>query len=76
MWLRNQDALFTVKNTQVDIQMPDKNLVMTEQGFSLSQFQKQTGIRARVRTHKPQRNYTSFCEQYRTQFLKHSFHKP
>jgi hypothetical protein len=70
LWLRYQDALFTLKNAQVDIQMPDKYLVIPEQAFSLSQFKKQTGLRARVRTHKPERNYTSFCEQYRTQILK------
>jgi len=61
-WFKGRSVSFQVKDEQVMIRYSDKPFVMDSGDFSLSRFERVTGLRAGMRTHKPLRGLPSFIE--------------
>jgi hypothetical protein len=61
-WFKGRSVSFQVNDEQVIIRYSDKPFVMDSGDFSLSRFERITGLRAGMRTHKPLRGITSFIE--------------
>jgi hypothetical protein len=61
-WFKGRSVSFQVNDEQVMITYSDKPFVMGSGDFSLNRFERITGLRAGMRTHKPPRGVTSFIE--------------
>ncbi|MEO6852021.1 MAG: hypothetical protein ABI166_15370 [Mucilaginibacter sp.] len=61
-WFKGRSVSFQVNDEQVLISYSDKPFVISSGDFSLSRFERITGLRAGMRTHKPLRGVTSFIE--------------
>lgn len=61
-WFKGRPVSFKVNDERVMIRYSDKPFVMDSGSFSLSRFERITGLRAGMRTHKPLRGLTSFIE--------------
>ena len=61
-WFKGRSVSFQVSDEQVLINYCNKPFVIESGIFSLSQFERITGLRAGMRTHKPLRGLTSFIE--------------
>lgn len=64
LWYVGKAASFKVVNDQVEIYYRNSKFRLPSQSFSLNQFEKITGFRSGVRTHKPKDNFTSFRELF------------
>lgn len=61
-WFKGRSVSFQVSDEQVMVSYCRKPFVMDSAAFSLSRFERVTGLRAGMRTHKPLRGLPSFIE--------------
>lgn len=61
-WFKSRSVSFLVMNEQVMITYCDKPFIVKSEVFSLSRFERLTGLRAGMRTHKPLHGLSSFIE--------------
>ena len=61
-WYKGRSVSFQIMNEQVMIAYCDKPFMVDSGVFSLSRFERLTGLRAGMRTHKPLRGLSSFIE--------------
>lgn len=62
LWLEKKDAAFEVRDEQVRFNYRDKSFNIAECLFSLNRFEKTTGLRSAIRTHKPKSGFISHQE--------------
>ncbi len=60
LWLKENDAAFMYEAETLKINYHGRPYHISESDFSLFNFQKQTGLRLRVRTYKPGKYHNSF----------------
>jgi hypothetical protein len=64
LWLRKIDALFLVAGDLVEIRFRRNNFSIPSCAFSLNRFEKITGLRSGIRTHKSKSGLGSYYEFY------------
>ncbi|MBB5440655.1 hypothetical protein HDC92_004358 [Pedobacter sp. AK017] len=62
LWLKRKTAWFLVEDEVLKIDYNGRRILIPEQDFSLSRFEKETGLRSGIHTHKPKRSFTSWAE--------------
>lgn len=62
LWLGKTDASFEVRDEQVKFNYREKSFIIAECIFSLNRFEKTTGLRSAIRTHKPKSGFVSHQE--------------
>ncbi|RZJ92817.1 MAG: hypothetical protein EOO20_00445 [Chryseobacterium sp.] len=72
LWSVGKTATFRVVDELVEICYCNTKFHLPSQSFSLNQFEKITGFRSGIRTHKPKGNYRSFRDLFMdsSNFLK------
>lgn len=65
LWSTTKDALFKIERDIIIGRYNSKIFRIAEPGFSLSRFEKESGLRTGIRTHKPKAGFSTFYEVLR-----------
>ncbi|KQB99854.1 hypothetical protein [Pedobacter sp. Hv1] len=68
LWLGKTDASFEIRDELVKINYRGKSFNIAECSFSLNRFEKTTGLRLAIRTHKPKGGFMSYQELFMSAF--------
>lgn len=69
LWSKGKNAHFQVQRDGVAIRYGGRSFLIPEPKFSLHRFEKESGLRAGIRTHKPKDGFSSFQEMIRADLL-------
>ncbi len=69
LWSKGKNAHFLVQQDGVSVHYLGKTFLIPVPKFSLHRFERESGLRAGLRTHKPKAGFSSFLEMIRADLL-------